>query len=117
MPSVISLIPARGGSKGIPKKNIVPFAEKPLIAHSIEYSLKCPKIERTIVSTDDPEIAEISRNYGAEVPFTRPAELAQDDTPDFPVFEHALSGFKKKKGSARICFSNSDPRLRFAPQG
>lgn len=91
MAVAISLIPARGGSKAIPRKNIVPLAGKPLIAYSIEYSLNCSQVERTIVSTDDPEIAEIAREYGAEVPFIRPVELAQDDTPDFPVFYHALN--------------------------
>jgi CMP-N,N'-diacetyllegionaminic acid synthase len=91
MATAISLIPARGGSKGIPRKNLAPLAGKPLIAYSIEDSLNCSLVKRTIVSTDDPEIAKIAREYGAEVPFIRPTELAQDDTPDFPVFYHALN--------------------------
>ena len=90
MSVVISLIPARGGSKTIPKKNILPLAGKPLIAHSIEYSLNCPLVDRTIVSTDDPEIAKVARQFGAEVPFIRPDEIAQDDTLDYPVIRHAL---------------------------
>ena len=90
MAVAISLIPARGGSKTIPKKNILPLAGKPLIAHSIEYSLNCPLVDRTIVSTDDPEIADIARKFGAEILFMRPAEIARDDTSDFPVLHHAL---------------------------
>ena len=96
-PEIISIIPARGGSKGIPKKNIVLLAGKPLIAYSIGQSLQCRHIKRTIVSTDDPEIAEIAREYGAEVPFIRPKELAKDDTPDLPVFLHALDWLEKQE--------------------
>jgi N-acylneuraminate cytidylyltransferase len=90
MSVAISIIPARGGSKSIPKKNIALLDGRPLIAHSIENSLQCSKIARTIVSTDDDEIARIARQYGAEVPFTRPPEFARDDTQDFPVLLHAL---------------------------
>lgn len=86
----IAIIPARGGSKSIPHKNIRPLAGHPLIAYSIAAARAAESIERVIVSTDDPQIAEVSRRYGAEVPFTRPAEFAQDNTPDLPVFEHAL---------------------------
>lgn len=86
----VGLIPARGGSKGIPRKNIRQLAGKPLIASTIEVALKCPSLDRVIVSTDDQEIAYVSRQYEAEVPFLRPSELAQDDTPDLPVFQHAL---------------------------
>jgi len=67
--NVVCLIPARGGSKGLPRKNIRPLAGKPLIAYSIEAALSCRLIDRVIVSTDDQEIAETSRKYGAEVPF------------------------------------------------
>ena len=95
---VISIIPARGGSKGIPKKNIVLMAGKPLVAYSIEQSLKCKYIDRTLVSTDDEEIAAIARSCGAEVPFLRPEELAADDTPDLPVFRHALDWLSKHEG-------------------
>jgi CMP-N-acetylneuraminic acid synthetase len=90
MPSVLGLIPARGGSKGVPRKNIRPLAGKPLIAWTIEVALACRTLDRVIVSTDDPEIAETARYYGAEVPFLRPAELARDDTADMPVYVHAL---------------------------
>ncbi len=87
---ILALIPARGGSKGIPHKNIRDFAGFPLIAYSIQAGLQSKLVTRTIVSTDDAEIAAVAREYGAETPFLRPAEFAQDNTTDFPVFEHAL---------------------------
>ena len=87
---VNTVIPARGGSKSIPKKNIKILHGKPLIQYSIDYSLKCSIVANTIVSTDSEEIAEIARNCGAKVPFMRPKELARDDTPDYPVIRHAL---------------------------
>lgn len=87
---IYSLIPARGGSKGVPHKNIRLLCGKPLITHSIEISLKSPSIQRTFVSTDSKKIAEVARNAGAEVPFLRPTNLAQDDTRDLPVFLHFL---------------------------
>lgn len=87
---IYSLIPARGGSKGVPHKNIRLLCGKPLITHSIEISLKSPSIQKTFVSTDSEKIAEVARNAGAEVPFLRPADLAQDDTRDLPVFLHFL---------------------------
>ncbi len=86
----LAVIPARGGSKGLPGKNIRPLAGLPLIAHSIAFASLCPAISRTIVSTDSEEIAEVALGYGAEVPFRRPPELAQDDTPMWPVLRHAL---------------------------
>ena len=88
--NINTVIPARGGSKSIPKKNIKILHGKPLIQYSIEYSLKCSIVANTIVSTDSEEIAEIARNCGAKVPFIRPEELAHDDTPDYPVIRHAL---------------------------
>lgn len=87
---LLALIPARGGSKGLPGKNIRPFSGHPLIAHSIFMAKMCPAIARIVVSTDDPKIAEIARDYGAEVPFRRPKELARDETPMWPVVRHAL---------------------------
>lgn len=98
MTKVLALIPARGGSKSIPKKNIVDFAGFPLIAYSIAAGLAAETIDRVIVSTDDDEIAEISRRFGAEVPFIRPREHAGDDTPDLPVFLHALSWLDENQG-------------------
>lgn len=88
---VLAIIPARGGSKGIPRKNIRNFAGHPLIAYSIAAALQSQRVTRVIVSTDDAEIADVARAYGAEVPFLRPAELAQDTTLDLPVFQHALA--------------------------
>ena len=87
---VLAVIPARGGSKGIPRKNIHLLAGKPLITYTIEAALQSQHRLRVIVSTDDKEIAEVARTAGAEVPFLRPAELARDDTPTFPVVQHAL---------------------------
>lgn len=87
---VLALIPARGGSKSIPRKNILDFAGHPLIAYSIAAGLEAEAVSRVIVSTDDAEIAAVSRRYGAEVPFMRPAAHAGDATPDLPVFVHAL---------------------------
>ena len=87
---VLAIIPARGGSKAIPRKNIVDLGGKPLIAWTIEASKGARSLTRTIVSTDSPEIADVVRQHGAEVPFMRPAELATDLTPgNAPVF-HAL---------------------------
>ena len=89
-PEVLAVIPARGGSKGIPRKNIRDFAGYPLIAYSIAAGLQAECVTRTIVSTDDEEIAAVARAYGAETPFMRPAEFSQDNTLDLPVFRHVL---------------------------
>jgi CMP-N-acetylneuraminic acid synthetase len=98
MNEVLALIPARGGSKSIPRKNIQPFAGHPLIAYSIAAGLASQTITRLIVSTDDEEIACISRQHGAETPFLRPSEFAQDHTPDLPVFKHALDWLQEHEG-------------------
>lgn len=90
MTEVLAIVPARGGSKGIPRKNIRLFAGYPLIAYSIAAGLQAATVTRTIVSTDDEEIAAVARQFDAETPFIRPAELAQDNTTDLPVFQHAL---------------------------
>lgn len=95
---VLALIPARGGSKSIPRKNIRLFAGYPLIAYSIAAAQAAETVTRVIVSTDDAEIAEIAHRYGAETPFLRPLELSQDDTPDLPVFEHALKWLASHEG-------------------
>lgn len=87
---ILAIIPARGGSKSIPRKNIRDLAGHPLIAYSIAAARQSEQVDRTIVSTDDEQIAEIARRYGAEAPFLRPGHLALDDTPDLPVFQHAL---------------------------
>jgi YrbI family 3-deoxy-D-manno-octulosonate 8-phosphate phosphatase len=98
MTHILALIPARGGSKGIPRKNIRDFAGFPLIAWSIAAGLQANSVSRVIVSTDDKEIASVAREYGAEAPFLRPAELAQDRTPDLPAFEHALKWLEDIEG-------------------
>ena len=86
-----ALIPARGGSKGIPRKNVLPIAGKPLMAWTIEAALRSRLLDAVVVSTEDAEIAEVAQRAGAQVPFMRPRELAQDDTPGIdPVF-HALA--------------------------
>lgn len=90
MTETLALIPARGGSKGIPRKNIRNFAGYPLIAWSIAAAKQSAAVTRVIVSTDDEEIAAVARELGAETPFLRPAELAQDNSTDLPLFEHAL---------------------------
>ena len=90
-PEVLAIIPARGGSKGIPRKNIRPFAGYPLIAYSIAAALQAEMVTRVVVSTDDEEIAEVARRYGAETPVLRPVELAADRTMDLPVFQHVLT--------------------------
>jgi N-acylneuraminate cytidylyltransferase len=87
---VLAIIPARGGSKSIPRKNIKLLSGHPLIAYSIAAGRQAKLVTRTVISTDDEEIAAVARRYGAEAPFLRPAEFAQDHTTDFPVFTHAL---------------------------
>ncbi len=97
MTEILALIPARGGSKGIPRKNIRSFAGYPLIAWSIAAAKQAACVTRVIVSTDDEEIAAVAREYGAETPFLRPAEFAQDQTTDLPVFEHALQWLEENE--------------------
>ena len=91
--SLLALIPARGGSKGIPNKNIRLLAGIPLISHTIKAAQAVPEISRLVVSTDSPAIAEIAKEFGAEVPFLRPPELARDDTPGIAPVLHALEQF------------------------
>lgn len=90
MVHVLGVITARGGSKSIPKKSIAPCAGKPLLWYTIQAAQKSSLLSRLVISTDDPEMAGVAQESGVEVPFTRPAELALDDTPDLPVFKHAL---------------------------
>ena len=97
-PEVLAIIPARGGSKGIPRKNIKLFAGAPLLAWSIQAAKDARSVTRVIVSTDDAEIAQVAREWGAEVPFLRPAEMAEDSSPDLPLFLHALNWLKLNEG-------------------
>ena len=95
---VLAIVPARGGSKGIPRKNIRLFAGYPLLAYSIAAGLQAETVTRTIISTDDDEIAAVARESGAQVPFMRPGELAEDNTTDLPVFRHALAWLQEHEG-------------------
>ena len=96
---VLAIIPARGGSKGVPGKNLRPLAGKPLITWSIEQALAAERVADTVVSTDDPHIADVARSAGARVPFLRPAELATDTAPTEPVMRHALEMMESREGS------------------
>jgi len=93
---IIAIIPARGGSKGIPKKNIKTLDGKPLIYYTIRAVLKSKFLDEAIVSTDDEKIAKIARRYGANVPFLRPEEFAKDKSPNSVVIEHTLGWFKER---------------------
>lgn len=86
----LAIIPARGGSKRIPRKNVKPFAGQPMIVYAIAAAQASGLFDKVIVSTDDPEIREVAEAAGAELPFARPAELADDHTPTVPVIQHAI---------------------------
>ena len=92
---ILAVIPARGGSKGIKRKNLVLLNNKPLLVYSIEHALASSLINRVIVSTEDPEIKKTALDHGAKVPFDRPRELAEDHVLDWPVFEHALKALRE----------------------
>lgn len=109
----LALIPARGGSKGIPRKNIRPIAGKPLIAWTIEAALAAEGIDRVVVSTEDEEIAAVAREWGAEVPFMRPSELASDEAPGIAPVLHAIDQLAGHK--ALILLQPTSP-LRTAEQ-
>lgn len=98
---VLALIPARGGSVTLPRKNVLPFCGRPLIAYSIEAALSAAEvgapIGRIVISTEDEEIAKIGRECGAEIPFMRPAELARSDTPSLPVVKHAIAFLEQEE--------------------
>ena len=97
--SAIAFIFARGGSKGLPGKNIRPFAGKPLIARAIAHANAVERVRRVIVSTDSPEIALVAKAHGAEVPFMRPNELAKDTSPEWLAWRHALEFVRKEEGA------------------
>jgi CMP-N,N'-diacetyllegionaminic acid synthase len=96
--TVLGIIPARGGSKGVPRKNVRPMLGRPLIAYTIEAALQALSIGRVMVSTDDAEIAAVARRCGAEVPFLRPAEFATDTASSLSVIRHALSWLALNEG-------------------
>ncbi len=97
MSEILALILARGGSKSIPRKNLLPLLGKPLLAYSIGHALASRHITRVIVSTDDAEIASVARDHGAETPFLRPAELAADESTDYDGFRHAVEWLRETK--------------------
>jgi len=100
----IAVIPARGGSKRIPRKNVRPFIGRPMIAWSIDAALRSEAFDRIVVSTDDPEIREVSLAAGAEVPFIRPPELSDDHTPTVPVIRHAIQWLEADGAEVRsVC--------------
>ncbi|MEM8993226.1 MAG: acylneuraminate cytidylyltransferase family protein [Acidobacteriota bacterium] len=97
-PRVLAVIPARGGSKGVVRKNLRPLGGRPLIAHTIEAALAVRRrLDALVVSTDDPEIAEVARGHGVEVPFLRPRELAGDTVPTVPVLQHAVEEMETRR--------------------
>ena len=98
----LGIIPARGGSKRIPRKNIKPFCGKPMIAWSIEAALRSKEFDHVIVSTDDREIVEVARAHGAEAPFIRPAELSDDHTGTIPVIAHAIDWMNHHVASVEL---------------
>jgi CMP-N,N'-diacetyllegionaminic acid synthase len=92
-PTILGVVPARGGSKAIPRKNLAVLANKPLIAWTLEVALESGSLDRLVISTDDPQIAEIGKKLGAEVPFLRPTELATDTSTSMDVILHAIRWF------------------------
>ena len=94
---ILGLVPARGGSRGIPRKNLAPLGGRPLIVWTIA-AARASRLNRVVVSTDDAEIANVSRQHGAEIPFLRPARLARDDTPAQPVIADALDELERSEG-------------------
>jgi CMP-N,N'-diacetyllegionaminic acid synthase len=97
-PNVIGIIPARGGSKGVPKKNIKEIGDYPMIAYSIIASKLSTMLDRTIVSTDSQEIADVAKKFGAEIPFLRPSEYASDSSNDIEFLKHAINWFNENEG-------------------
>ena len=101
-PYVVGFIFARGGSKGVPGKNIRPLAGKPLIAYAIETAFQSRFINRVVVSTDNEKIAQVARDFGAEVPFVRPKELAQDNSPEWLAWQHAIRTLKEQDNGREL---------------
>ena len=108
---VVAVIPARGGSKGIPRKNIVDVCGKPLVAYSIEAALKSESIDLVIVSTDDREIADISIQYGAQVPFLRPADIAKDESNPGDAVDYTLDRLSREGICPQVCVTMFPPHL------
>jgi N-acylneuraminate cytidylyltransferase len=117
VPEILAVIPARGGSQGIPRKNLRPLAGRPLIAWSIAAAQQSRLVSRVLTSTDNEEIAAVARAYGAEVPFLRPAELAQNDTRDLPVFQHVVDWLEKNEGHVPDIVVQLRPTSPLRPPG
>lgn len=107
------IIPARGGSKALPRKNIALLAGEPLISYTIRAARAAARVDRVIVSTDDEEIAAVARKYGAEVPFLRPAELAQDHSPTLPAIQHAVDTMQRFCGEKPALITLIQPTSPF----
>jgi N-acylneuraminate cytidylyltransferase len=110
---LLAVIPARGGSKGLPGKNIRPLAGLPLIAHSILFARLCPEIDRLIVSTESEDIAAVARQFGVDLPFLRPAEFARDESPIWPALRHALDMTERLEGARYDYLLLLDPTSPF----
>lgn len=108
----IAIIPARGGSKRIPKKNIKPFCKEPIISYSIKNALESGIFDEIIISTDDEEIAKVARSYGAKVPFMRPKELSLDTTPTIPVIAHCIKMLELNNDDLVCCLYPTAPLLK-----
>lgn len=112
---VVAIIIARGGSKSIPRKNVLLFKGKPLVAWPIDLAKSISRIDRVIVSTEDEEIMEVAKKYGAEIPFKRPLELAQDETPTLPVLQHCVKYLEEKeeyRADIVVLFYPTSPLLK-----
>lgn len=114
--NILTLIPARHGSKGVPGKNIKPLNGKPLIVYTIQRALESKYLTKVVVSTDDRAIRDLSIKAGAEAPFLRPTHLAQDETPTFPVIQHALN-FYTERGIKFDAVCLLQPTSPFRPEG
>lgn len=114
---IIAVVQARGGSKGIPRKNLRPLGGHPLVAHTIASGRAARRVTRVILSTDDPEIAAVGRRYGAEVPFLRPAALATDDATDFPLFVHVIDWLARHEQFTPDAIVQLRPTSPFLPPG
>jgi N-acylneuraminate cytidylyltransferase len=114
---VVAIVQARGGSKGIPHKNVQLLGRHPLIAYCIAAALGSPGVDDVMVSTDSSQIAEVARRYGARVPFLRPPEIAADDTPDLPVYQHALQWLDEKEGVKPDLIVQLRPTSPLIPRG
>jgi pseudaminic acid cytidylyltransferase len=101
--SAIAIIPARGGSKRIPRKNVRPFCGKPMIAWPIDAARQSGLFDAVIVSTDDEEVAAVAESFGAEAPFRRPSDLSGDHTPTMPVISHAIRWWEENRGAVECC--------------